>query len=116
MSNRTAGMAFRNEVVLALQEAGDTTARPCRTVGGFGPQYPGIACLVDGVPGWTLMTRAKKSLQLSESVTDAQRLAALLGDGRSAVVAPRHGYDLAHAYILTTLSDFVSALTNGSSK
>lgn len=111
VSNREAGIRFRNEVVLYLQANGVPARDPFEgkrlsELVGDPECYSDVA----GVEPWVIDIRTGRGLELSSGLADARRSALATGSEWYATVQARRGHALAETYVTLPLHVFARIL------
>lgn len=107
-SARARTLRWRDEVVRYLRGHGLTVGRPLLPDGG--PWHDRGE--VDGVPGWSVLVRRQRHLNLPASMDQAAEHAIHSGNSRAAVVVYRRDRPLDQAYVLLNLGTFSRLLVD----
>lgn len=105
-SARDRALRWRDQVIRYLRSDGHLVGRPLLPEGGAWTDKAEI----DGVPGWSILCRRQKLMNLPGSVAKAADHAARHGNPRAATVLHRRDHPLSDAYVLMELSTFSALL------
>jgi hypothetical protein len=108
-SRRQASLEFRNEVILAMHEAGlHQAVTPAGTSHTNSP-VKGNGGSVSGL-SWALVTRREQAPDLSEGLNRSAALATETGRDRSAALFHRRGYPVEQAFAVMTIETLIDVI------